>query len=111
MEDVNIFTFNLTASEMKAITDFGSDPCVDNTKCTGAKGNACYEVGCSKCSSVKPSKSCGSCGCAVCCPGCVLASSKGLSYCAPGKATLGKGGDHHHYHHPHSTPDFMKLHV
>ena len=90
LDDIAMFTYNLTSAEMAAISAATPPPpsgkCDANPTCAGVTAKTCIASGCKKCSKAPPSKSCGSCGCAACCEGCKLTDfGMGQTYCAPQK--------------------------
>lgn len=90
LDDIAMFTYNLTAAEMAAISAAEPPPpsgkCDANPTCAGVTAKTCIASGCKKCSNTPPWKSCGSCGCAACCEGCKLTDfGTGQTYCAPQK--------------------------
>ena len=90
LDDIAMFTYNLTSAEMAAISaaepPAPSGKCDANPTCAGISAKTCIASGCKTCGKTPPSKACGSCGCAACCDGCKLTDfGTKQTYCAPEK--------------------------
>ena len=112
LEDMAIFTFNLTETEMKELDDYTPpSQCVANKRCRAIESEGCIMSGCKECdqngdgdasgsggtiaeraavgfqadvvgASTRLGGKCNSCGCTKCCGKCVLKTSGKVTYCA-----------------------------